>query len=156
MSGSQKSAYAYGSLEIGTLRAYAVYALALSGANAGGHFSNVYAQNQNLGLEAKIYLFKAAYILKQESAYKALYADIMNYGRVSERGVYFQAPTAYSWLYTSDIRATALALEALLSTNAPFPQDYKAVSYLNSSLSEDGSFGYPFNNSPSIWVFNVS
>ncbi len=155
LSGSQKSAYSYGSSESGTLRAYAVYALALSGANAGGHFSNVYAQNQNLGLEAKIYLFKAAYILKQESAYKALYADIMNYGRVSERGVYFQAPTAYSWLYTSDIRATALALEALLSTNAPFPQDYKAVSYLNSSLSEDGSFGNTLNNAAAIRAYNA-
>ena len=157
LSGSQKAGYGYTSSEEDALRAYAVYALALSGGNAGGYFSNLYAQNQDgaLSIEAKIYLFKAAYILKQDSAYKALYADIMNYGRISERGVYFQASPSYGWFYTSDIRATALALEALLSANAPFPQAYKAIAYLNSSLSKDGGFGNTLNNAAAIRAYDM-
>lgn len=155
LSKRQKNAYDYDVWEDSSASAYAVYALALTGGNAGGYFSNLYSRAGELGLEAKIYLFKAAKLLKQESAFKKLYADIMNYGRISERGLYFEAPASYRWIYSSNARATALALEALLSQNAPFPQAYKAVEYLNASAGADGAWGNTLTNAAVIRAFNA-
>ena len=155
LSKRQKGAYDYDVLENDAASAHAVYALALTGGNAGGYFSNLYARSGELGLEAKIYLFKAAKLLKRKSAFKKLYADIMNYGKISERGLHFEAPSHYRWIYTSNVRVTAMALEALLSQNAPFPQDYQAAAYLNASVGPDGAWGNTLTNAAVIRAFNA-
>lgn len=155
LSKRSESARVYAQDEEYTAQAYGVYALALSGGNANAYFSNLYAKNADLGLEAKIYLFKAAYLLKREKAFKTLYSNIINYGRVSERGIHFEAPLSYRWIYSSNTRLTALALEALLNTKAPFSQAYKAVEYLNSSVDKDGTWGNTITNAAVIRAFNI-
>ena len=155
LSDRQKSVYDYSPFETSSVKAYAVYALALAGGNAGGYFSNLYMQKDNLGLEAKIYLLKTAALLKQETALKQLSADIMNYAKESERGFHFEAPSSYRWLYTSDTKVTALALDAFLTAGIDFPQAYKAVQYLNSSVNKDGSWGNTLTNAAVIRAFNT-
>ena len=121
----------------------------------GGYFSNLYAKREGLGLEAKIYLLKAAALLKQETALKQLSQDIMNYAKITERGLHFEAPSHYYWIYSSNVKLTALALEAFLDSGLSFPQANLVIQYFNSSVNKNGSWGNTITNAAVIRAYNA-
>lgn len=155
LSGKQKNRYEYMSWESYSAKAYGVYALALTGGNAGGYFSNLYAKRSDFGLEAKIYMLKAAALLKQETALKELSQDIINYSKITERGLHFEAPSVYYWIYTSNVKLTALVLESFLDSGLKLPQDNLVMQYFNSSAGKDGAWGNTLTNAAVIRAYNA-
>lgn len=139
------TSYRYTSVENNIARAYAVYVLALYGhSNAGAYFSNMYSSRQNLCAEAEVYLLKAANILKLQSSYDVLKQDILNYAQISNTEMHFEAASNL-WIYSDNIKITALALEGLLSGGG-FEGDFKAAAWLNNSVKNSPSFGTTTDN----------
>lgn len=150
----QKWAYDYNANENDIAKAYAVYALTLTNENAGGYFSNMYADRAEMPLEAKVYLLKAAKNLKLNTAYSALLTEIMNYAKDSNTTMHFEAPGNMSWIYSSDVKATALVMQAVLSTAGKFPGDSKAVTWLLRQLNKQGNWGNTITNATAFRALN--
>lgn len=145
LSSQQESVYKYTAQEDYLAKAYGVYALALYGNNnAGAYFNNLYAARASLGLEGKIYLLKAAHALKLTAQSADLKRDILNYAAQTPQTLHFES-AAQKWIYSSNAKVTALALEALLEQGG-FADDYKAAAWLNTALGAKGGLGVTADN----------
>ena len=135
----QRGAFAYSVTESKSMRAYAVYVLSLYGEKMNGQFNNLYAEQNSLSTTAKAYLLMAASAMNQEESVKEnLAQSLLNQAVYGAQSMHFSASVRQPWLHISDVKLTALCLEALLKSGRNFEQSYQAVKWLTDQLSAQG------------------
>ena len=149
----QQKAYPYSAVENDTARAYAVLALSLYGEKMEGQFNNLYNKRNTLSAPAQAYLLLAALHLNQGADVKLKLAqELLNRQQTGNQTVHFSSGEAQPWLHMTDVKVTALALEALLVVGDYLPQPYRAVQWLTDQL---GKEGYWINTSANAAVFGA-
>ncbi|MCJ7679627.1 MAG: MG2 domain-containing protein, partial [Candidatus Aminicenantes bacterium] len=109
--------YPYDSRVWSTTRAYALYTLALMGKPEPAFAEKMFAEKESLSLFAKTLLLKALYHGKGAlSAQTALVTDLLNKIKVTSDSAHFEDDEGRSgrWIYSSNLRTTALILQSLL------------------------------------------
>ncbi len=141
----QKWAYPYAAYEDDIAKAYAIYVLSLYGKNSGAasQFSNMYAKKDSLNYLSRIYLLMAAKNLGQAAALDVLAQDVTNAAKVSNTSMHFEVPEGMRmpWLHMSNVKASAMALEAMLKAKGGFTGDEKVVKWLLTKLTKEGNWG---------------
>ena len=134
-------AYPYNNHEFFAAQAYAVYALALHGRKLTGYFQNLYERRDQLPFLAKAHLLKAAPLLSRDLRPGRLLADeLLNQARQSPRSLHFEEPEgmAMPWIHGTNVKTTAVLLQALLEARGGFPNDEKAVKWLTDERKDKG------------------
>ena len=148
-----QKAYSYSSLETETARAYAAYVLSLYGKNVQSAFNNLYGKLGSLPLPAKAYLLKAAAASARTPAVQEKIAQsILNHIAYTPQSAYFDAPEEMPWLHMGNVKATALALDALLFAKQPFADAFKTASWLLTQMNAQGHWN---NTSVNAAVFTA-
>jgi uncharacterized protein YfaS (alpha-2-macroglobulin family) len=104
-----------------TTKAYALYCLALMDRAEHSYAEKLYSERQHLTLFGKTLLFKALFHGKGSlSTQTTLLQELTNKLKVSPTTAHFEADnkTDDCWIYTSNIRATAFILQALIETGS--------------------------------------
>ncbi len=149
-------AYNYSFYETETTRAYAAYVLALYGKNTDALFNNLYSKYATLPVPALAYLLKEAHVSgRAESFKKTLSQRMINKAIHTPTSVYFSSSQAMPWLHVDDTTSTALALDALLTSQQPFEQAYKTVSWLLTQLNEQGCWASTQSNALAFVALNT-
>ncbi|MBO7237682.1 MAG: hypothetical protein J6U96_00105, partial [Elusimicrobiaceae bacterium] len=153
---SLQMAYPYSTSEIKTTQAYAVYVLALYGQRLDGQFNNLYSQRNALTPAAQSYLLLAAESLRKgEEIKKNLAQGLLNQAVYGAQTMHFTTGEPQEWLHVEDIKTTALALEALLRSNANFAQPYQAVRWLTQQLTPQGHWASTSANAAVFSALNA-
>ncbi len=105
-------------------RALILYTMALAGKPDYGYMERLYQdekkspnENVRLPLFAKAYLLKALYTVKGNAAMiQDLARDLANQAKISPTSVHFEERNAYGmgWIFHSNVRTTALVMQALV------------------------------------------
>lgn len=151
-----QKAYSYSSLETETARAYAAYVLALYGKNVQSAFNNLYGKLGSLPLPAKAYLLKAAQAGGNTAEVKAKIAQsILNHIAYTPQAAYFDAPEEMPWLHMGNVKASALALDALLYAKQPFADAFKTASWMLTQLNAQGYWANTSVNAAAFMALNT-
>ena len=151
-----QKAYSYSSLETETARAYAVYALSLYGKNVQSAFNNLYGKLGSLPLPAQAYLLKAAQAGENADTVKAKIAQsLLNHIAYTPQAAYFDAPEEMPWLHMGNVKASALALDALLFAKQPFNDAFKTASWLLTQLNAQGHWNNTSVNAAAFMALNT-
>ncbi len=153
----QLQAYPYSAAENATVRAYAVYVLALYGQPLEAQFNTLYGQRNALSVPAQAYLLLAAQALhRPETVQKQLVKEILNQMQYGDQTVFFTAgETGQPWLHMSEVKVTALVLEALLKTKASFAKPYQVVKWLVQQLNAGGHWQNTSDNAAAFMALHT-
>jgi len=114
-----------------TTHALMLYVLALNGQADAGTLDRLLADKTPMTTTGKAWLLKTVHALGHKDGARAqLTQSLLNKMRVSPAEVHFAAENEAPWIYDSDVRTTAVVLQALLETGAQFPQAEQAVAWL--------------------------
>ena len=114
-----------------TTHAFMLYVLALNGQTDAGALDRMVGAKAPMTTTGKAWLLKTVQLLKRKDGSAAqLTQALLNKMRVSPTEVHFSAETEAPWIYDSDVRTTAVVLQALLETGAKFPQAEQTVEWL--------------------------
>lgn len=100
-------------------RALILYTLALSGKLEFGYMETLYKERQDMPLFAKAYLLKALHAANGNSSMQEeLARDLSNYAKISPTSAHFEERSDYNlwWCFDSNIRTSALIMQALVET----------------------------------------
>ncbi|MDZ7337178.1 MAG: MG2 domain-containing protein [candidate division KSB1 bacterium] len=114
-------------------KALAAYVLAKAGEPDKGYLEYLYEQRTRLPLLGKAMLLRALWAAGLAKDHQQALADFLqNAIRVDPTTAHFEEerPEELVWIFHSDVRTTAVILEALLETRGGFPLDDKAVAWL--------------------------
>lgn len=138
--GEELQAYPYSEEENRTLRAYALYVLALYGEKLETQFNTLYTQRNALSVPAQAYLLLAAQALQRpEPVQTQLKQSLLNQAQYGSQTMHFSAgESKQPWLHADEVKVTALVLETLLKTKAPLAQSYQVVNWLTQQLNARG------------------
>lgn len=123
-----------------TTRAFAVYALSMCDRHEQGFVNDLYAHRDQMPLMGKTYLLKAAAHEKMgREMIDNLTQDLYNKAKFSPTEVCFEEPSreGMDWIWDSNIRTTAAALQALLEVNGECAQADKVIKWLVVSRKTD-------------------
>lgn len=145
-------AYPYSRSEDFAARAYMTYALGLHSRPQPASFRKLYERRDQLSLSAKAWLLKAASASGGEAESKALADALLAQARVEPRGLHFELSELdeMPWLHESGVKATAVALQALLEARGGFPGDEKAARWLVSERKALGRWRTTAENSSGL------
>ena len=150
---TQRRAYPYSAAEDETIRAYAVLVLSLYGQKMDGQFNNLYAKRNSLSAPAQAYLLLASNQLNKGADVKMKLAqELLNRAQYGTQTVHFSAGGNQPWLHMTDVKVTALSMEALLVVGDYLPRPYQAVKWLTDQLGEEG---YWINTSANAAVMSA-
>jgi len=116
-----------------TSKVLAAYVLARAGQPDKGYMDYLYEQRNRLPLMGKAMLLKAlSRAGVAEERQQALADALLSAIRVDPTTAHFeeQEPNELVWIFHSDVRTTAVALEALLEAHGGFALDHKVVQWL--------------------------
>lgn len=146
-------AYPYSISEDYASRAYAVYALAMSGRNMSSYFNQLYLKRAQLPYLAKGYMVKAAKLLNFDVlSAKKLTAEIMAQVRYSPTQMHFEDAEPMPWIHNTAVKTTAVMLDALLFADGGFPGDEKAVKWLTTEKKNKGRWR---NTQENTWALRA-
>ncbi len=114
----------YGRAGWNTVRAYALYDLALLGKAEPAYAEKLFTERSSLPLFGRILLYKAMVAGRgPASARKALLDEILNTAKVSPTDAHFEEgdDDGLGWIYSSNLRTTASILQALIETASEHP-----------------------------------
>jgi len=138
-SNSVRRAYSYSLSETDTMKAYMTYVLALYGKDTHGMFNTLYAKRTTLPVSAVSYLLKAAVTLKEsDSVKKELAQRLFNHMVYNPSSSYIDVTNGSYWLHTDNVSATALALDALVTSNQTADHGYQMATWLTSQMNHEG------------------
>lgn len=125
-------AYPYSRSEDYAARAYVTYALGLHSRPQPAEFRKLYERRDQLSLSAKAWLLKSAAVSGGETESKTLADSLLAQSRVEPRGLHFELSPLdeMPWIHESGVKATAVALQALLEARGGFSGDEKAARWL--------------------------
>ncbi|MBN2205851.1 MAG: hypothetical protein JW742_00465, partial [Candidatus Aminicenantes bacterium] len=107
-----------------TIRAFALYDLALLGRPEPAYAENLFSERDRLSLFGKTMLWKALYHGKgAAAAQETLVQDLMNKVKLTPSQAHFEVEEGRggAWVYASTTRTTALILQSLLETGRTHP-----------------------------------
>jgi uncharacterized protein YfaS (alpha-2-macroglobulin family) len=107
-----------------TTRAFALYALALAGQPQSGYYERLFAERSDLSLFGKALLLKAMYYGKGPAeARSVLLQELLNKIQVTPETAHFEedASAGAGWVYSSNLRTSAIILQTLIETDADQP-----------------------------------
>ncbi|MBN2354798.1 hypothetical protein JXO59_01725, partial [candidate division KSB1 bacterium] len=112
--------------------AFILYVLSLNGQPDAGYVDKLYAQRQNLPATARAFLLKTMHLVRWDDPRREqLGQDFVNSIRVSPTAAYFEEESAdMCWIFHSNVRATAQALQALMEAEIQFPLAEQVVAWL--------------------------
>lgn len=114
-----------------TTHALMLYVLALNGQADPGALDRLVGAKAPMTTTGKAWLLKTVHTLKRKDGSAAqLTQSLLNKLRVTPTEVHFAAENGSPWIWDSDVRTTAVVLQALLETGAQFPQAEQAVEWL--------------------------
>ena len=116
-----------------TTRALILYTLALAGTPEFGYMETLYGERTNMPLFAKAYLLRAIHAANGNSSMQVTLAqDLSNMVKLSPTSAHYEERTDYQlwWCFDSNIRTTALIMQALIETQPTNPIIPKAVRWL--------------------------
>ncbi|MBI3289298.1 MAG: hypothetical protein HYZ74_07250 [Elusimicrobia bacterium] len=145
-------AYPYSRSEDYAGRAYMTYALGLHGLAQPASFRKLFERRDQLPLSAKAWLLKAAAASAGEPEARALADDLLAQARVEARGLHFEEPEldSMSWLHETNVKVTAVALQALLEARGGFAGDEKAARWLVEERKAQGRWRTTAENSAGL------
>ncbi len=76
--------------------------------------SALFKERENLSLDAKVHLFRAAWRMGNAAVLRELRRDLENLARVEAQTAWYEDPVPQPWLFASSVRTTGLVLEAML------------------------------------------
>ncbi len=106
-----------------TTQAYALYLLALAGKPEPAYNEKVFAERDKHSLQGKAWLLKALHLAGPTQARAAVERELLNLVKMTPGLVHFEEGGAEElrWIYSSNVRATAVILQALLETGSSDP-----------------------------------
>lgn len=112
--------------------AFSLYVLSLNGQADAGYVERLYAERPNLPISARACLLKTIHLLNASDPRQAQLAqDFINAIRVSPTSAYFEEDCGdMFWIFHSNVRATAQALQAMMEAGADFPMAEQVVAWL--------------------------
>ncbi len=124
--------YPYGQRAWLTTDAFILYVLSLNGQVDAGYLDKLYRQRQDLSVTARAFLLKAIHLYKWDDPRRQQLAqDFINSIRVSPTAAYFEEEAGdMCWIFHSNVRATAQALQALMEAEIEFPMAEQTVAWL--------------------------
>jgi hypothetical protein len=125
------------------VRAFALYALARTGAPKASHYGELFGRREKLPLFARAMLADAMFVGGGDRAdARKLLQEILNHAKESAAEVHFEEadPRTYAPLWSSDPRTTALVLQTLAGVSPDHPFVSKIAAYLSKVRRGDGRF----------------
>ena len=107
-----------------TTRAFALYVLALAGEPQAGYHEKLFAERSELTLFGKALLLKALHLGKGPAeSRETLLRELLNKMQVTPETAHFEdeVPDGGGWIYASNLRTSAVVLQALLETGVDHP-----------------------------------
>lgn len=155
-SGKQKQIYPYSALENKTMRAYAVYVLALYGDKLEAQFNALYEERNALTVPAQAYLLLAAQTLgKGQDIKQALAQGLLNQAQYGTQTLHFTADVPLPWLHMADVKVTSLVLEAFLRSGVELEQAHQVVRWLLEQLNAQGHWQNTVDNAAVFSALNT-
>jgi alpha-2-macroglobulin len=114
-------------------KALAVFALAILGEPEDAYIEQLYRQRNDLPLFARGFLFKSIVETSGDrSMLETLHTEFMNMAKVSSTTVHFEEYDweGLVWTYSSDVRTTAVVLEALLAAGKADAISQRTIDWL--------------------------
>jgi uncharacterized protein YfaS (alpha-2-macroglobulin family) len=135
-------------------RAFAVYALGLNAEPQPAFFRKLFDRRDQIPFQAKAYLLKAAAASGTPADAKILGDEMLSQARYAPRTIHFEDPNgdASPWTHSSNVRATAVALQALLEARGGFAGDEKAVRWLVEERKTSGRWDTTVDNADALRV----
>lgn len=136
-----------------TTKCFILYALALWDKYNYGYLSKLFEKRDQIPLFGKTLLLKAAALYDNSYYVKELRRILLNKIKMSPTTAHFEEAdeTGMSWIWHSNVRTTALILEALLETGGEFANAEKIIKWL---VNERKS-GRWRSTQENIYVFNA-
>ncbi|MGI5844589.1 MAG: alpha-2-macroglobulin family protein [Candidatus Xenobium sp.] len=106
--------YPFSSTENLTVRASLLEALTRMDYSDPATLSALFKERDQLSVDAKVHLLRAAWRMKNSTVVDELRRDIQNLARVEAQTAWFDDPVPQPWLFSSSVRTTSLVLEAFL------------------------------------------
>jgi len=106
--------YPYSEQEKATLRAFLLETLTRLDYRDSAALSSLFKNRQDLSVEGKVHLMRAAARLDNPTVVSALRRELESLARVDAQTAWFEEGHSQPWLYGSTIRTTGSVLEALL------------------------------------------
>jgi hypothetical protein len=125
------------------VRAFALYALARTGASKASYYGELFGRRKDLPLFAQAMLADAMFVGGGDRGdAKKLLQEILNHAKESAAEVHFEEADArtYAPLWSSDPRTTALVLQTLADVSPDHPYVSKIAAYLGKVRRGDGRF----------------
>ncbi len=114
-----------------TTHALMLYVLALNGQAEPATLDRLIGAKAPMTTTGKAWLLKTVSLLgRKDGARAQLTQALLNKIRISPTEAHFAAENEAPWVYDSDVRTTAVVLQALLETGAAFPQAEQTVAWL--------------------------
>jgi len=125
------------------VRAFALYALARTGAPKASYYGELFGRRKDLPLFARAMLADAMFVGGGDPGdARKLLQEILNHAKESAAEVHFEEADArtYAPLWSSDPRTTALVLQTLADVSPDHPFVSKIAAYLGKVRRGDGRF----------------
>jgi alpha-2-macroglobulin len=135
-----------------TIRAFALYDLALMGKAEPAYADKLFTERGSLPLFGRSLLLKALHHGKGPArARQTLLGEIMNSAKVTAAEAHFEeaADPGLEWIYSSDLRTTCAVLQALVETEADHPLLPLAAAW----ITNPGRAGQPRSPQEAFYVF---
>lgn len=132
-------------------RAAALEALSRRGFEGRSYLNSLMDRRASMPVLGKAYLLEAAHRLGAKDSVELLSTELTNALKVENATAYFDVDeSAAPWLYSSDVRDTALVLAALMSTGQKLPVADKVVAWLLQARDASGSWGSTAANAAAL------
>lgn len=115
-----------------TTKCFILYALALWNKHDHGYMSRLFEKRDQISLFGKTLLLKAAHIYGNSYYEKELRRILLNKIKMAPTTAHFEEPDAIgmAWIWHSNVRTTALILQALIETKGEFANAEKIIKWL--------------------------
>lgn len=148
-------AYPYSLNERFTAEAYAVYALSLHNQPLPNYFSKLFQVRDQFSYGGKAFLLKAGKRMGASPDDMNLLAEeLLNQSKIAPTTMHFEEPIQQlCWIPQSNVKNTALTLQALLDTRGGFPNDDRVVRWLTQERKIWGRWRTTHENAAALWAF---
>lgn len=136
-----------------TTKSFILYALALWDKYDHGYLSKLFEKRDQVSLFGKTLLLKAAHIYDNAHYRNELRRILLNKIKMSPTTAHFEEPdeSGMSWIWHSNVRTTALILQAFLETGGEFDNAEKIIKW----LVNERKIGRWRSTQENIYVFNA-
>lgn len=108
-------------------------------------------RRQKMSAAGKAYLLEAAHRMGEKKAVQTLATELANSLKIENATAYFDVDeTVTPWLYSSDVRDTALILAALCASEQKLPVADKVATWLLEARNESGTWSTTANNAAAL------